>query len=274
MSKTEKRIIGAILMVLLVAGSVADLTISKWLYQPDTWFTSFFARVGMLPCYGIAGFSFAVLWFTRTKDNRRKNLTGGILYLLFVVYCGFISSLTIMPEAKLLYTLVFTCVAMLLGYLVREQNRKQLRYFAVVSLITAFVEFYLIQIVKLLWGRQRFYSILDDFSLFKPWYAPLGKVLDDTYKSFPSGHSGDAAVLLCLLNLPLLVTAAKGKQKIWGRALIYGWIICVMLSRVMAGAHYVTDVTIGAGITYVIFLLADGYMTKRQNAKAEVQKEA
>jgi len=37
------------------------------------------------------------------------------------------------------------------------------------------------------------------------------------------------------------------------RAGVYGFILCVMLSRVVIGAHYLTDVTFGVGMTFFSF---------------------
>jgi membrane-associated phospholipid phosphatase len=243
-----------------------DLTISKFLYDSNASFTHLLAEFGQMPGYGIAAFSFAILGFTRNKTKKLNNICGAIFSMILVIYCSNILSRITMPNSVLLFTIIYCIIALLLAFLVKNKNRIQLRYFAIVGIITSLGEFYVIRMIKIFWGRQRFYSILQDDSLFRPWFMPLGKVLDDTYKSFPSGHAGDAAVLICLVNLPWISSYYHKNStpavKLFIKLLIYAFIVSVMVSRIIFGAHYLTDVTFGAGITYVIFLISD-HIVKR-----------
>lgn len=281
MSIFEKKIIGLVLIALLTLGTFMDLTISQFLYQPNAPFIEILAKFGQMPGYGIAAFSFAVLGITRNRTNWFRNISGIIFYIICVIYCSRILAAITMPDSILLFTVIYSIIALILAFLVRNQNKYQLRYFAVVSIITSFGEFYFIKYIKLFWGRQRFYSILDDDSLFRPWFMPLGKVIDDTYKSFPSGHAGDAAVLICLVNLPWIASNCHKYCTVVIQCMILTLIVSVMLSRIVYGAHYLSDVTIGAMITYLIFLITDPIVKmyykkkhqKRRNRRRKLASE-
>ncbi len=111
----------------------------------------------------------------------------------------------------------------------------------------------LVSVIKTPVGRVRFRTInvLGDESLFTPWYTINGKrafdgLPDDCCKSFPSGHTFSAGMIFTLLLLPDLFDWAN---KRWLKAVLWtcccGYVACVAVSRIMAGAHYLTDVTAG-----------------------------
>ena len=262
MHKHEKKIVGLVLLAFFILGTFLDLNISTFVYNPNVPVVQFFDQYGQMPCFGIAAFSFAILGFTNTRVKKIVRIIGAIISIILVAFCCYLVSYITASNSMLLSTVLYSAIAILLAFLVKDKHRVQLRYFAFVSIITAFSQFFFIRTVKSFWGRQRFYSILQDDSLFRPWFAPLGKVLDDTYKSFPSGHSGDATVLICLMNLPLLAHYSGKKYTLIIKLLIYALIVSVMFSRIVFGAHYLTDVTFGASCTYVIFLIAS-YILKK-----------
>ena len=91
--------------------------------------------------------------------------------------------------------------------------------------------------------------ILDDFSKFTPWYLLQGNTGNT---SFPSGHTADAwAIIVVTLFI------SKEKIKLYRSALIAAivWGTLVAISRVVIGAHFASDVTVGAAITIGIFFL-------------------
>ena len=103
------------------------------------------------------------------------------------------------------------------------------------------------------------------FGGYKDWYVlasthlPDKKIYfmyKDAIRSFPSGHSSSAATgLLCLFMLPLTVKACntyKTKMCIWSICPIL-W-IAVVVGRMVAGAHYLSDTMFGS-LLGVAFLL-------------------
>ena len=75
----------------------------------------------------------------------------------------------------------------------------------------------------------------------------FGKNVTNAFSSFPSGHSSLATCCMALCFLPCCYDKARNKE--WKGYLIWlitlGVSLTVMFSRVSAGAHYLSDVTIG-----------------------------
>ena len=79
----------------------------------------------------------------------------------------------------------------------------------------------------------------------------------DAFKSFPSGHTCSAAMSYVLIMLP---DAIDFKHKKAAKAIC--WICPIVItglvatSRIVAGAHYMSDVTFGGTIGFLCMLLA------------------
>ena len=111
-------------------------------------------------------------------------------------------------------------------------------------------------------GRIRYRAMneIDDFTLYVPWYhINANKELDytiftggkDGLKSFPSGHSFCASMIFLLGCLPFTFNGfneKKWKIIIHVTCIIYTVTICFL--RIVAGAHFLTDVVMGSAIGY------------------------
>ena len=144
----------------------------------------------------------------------------------------------------------------------KETHAKLLNFAFVLVCTAAF--YLLITIIKTPIGRCRFRTMnyLEDFSYYTPWYVINGKrnLLDfvsDSCKSFPSGHTFSAGVIYSLLSLPSLF---KKLDKAWVKAIFYvvcvGYTAIVAISRIMVGAHYMSDVLFGGTIAFLASMLA------------------
>ncbi len=128
------------------------------------------------------------------------------------------------------------------------------KYFSVACRCAAVAcaTFVIIWLIKLGWGRVRFRQ-LEDLADFTPWYLPQGF---NGYFSFPSGHTANATVI-CTAAYYLDFTPknlAKIKPIVY---LLLGiWVILLALSRVLVGAHYLSDVLFGGAITFALVYLA------------------
>lgn len=118
------------------------------------------------------------------------------------------------------------------------------------------------QIIKNTMRRPRFRIIVDDShgiqATFKNWwerfsdYASLKEAnpnvasFSEQFKSFPSGHTSVAAILLFgLPYLPLVIPKLKGKENL---LFVIGFVYTLLMafSRMTVGAHFLTDVSFGA----------------------------
>lgn len=181
-----------------------------------------------------------------------------LIYGLFGLFCSFVgcNAITKMKE---------------------EMAQKLLRMTFVIICSCAF--YLVIEIIKSPAGRIRYRAMnqIEDFSVFMPWYhfgnkditniETLKEVLPkDAFKSFPSGHTFSATMIFNLLCLPSLfekLNNLKWKSIIYGGCVLY--VVFVALFRIIAGAHFLSDVTFGGLIGYVAVRFFKYLLIDRRN---------
>ena len=126
--------------------------------------------------------------------------------------------------------------------------------------LTSIVSMFIVEGIKPIWGRVRFRSMQENFDLFTRWYSVNGQKYftsvsaKEEIKSFPSGHSQWAGNTLSLSLLFLVNPKFKDRENlVIGIAMAYAGI--VMFSRMMQGAHFLSDVTVGFSIAFACFIL-------------------
>lgn len=184
-------------------------------------------------------------------------------------------------------SLIFTLLLFLCFKKVKKETLQQLSKWALWVLIISAISNGFVQGLKLFWGRTRFramnYMNDSEFSHFTNWFqinkdrfASVDEVafLSDFYKSFPSGHScaGASSFLLVLLPCFIKKTNTPG-WKITFIIFASVYTFLVMLSRIVAGAHFFTDVFVGAFSTIICIFVAKWFFIekrfKKQNANNE-----
>ena len=93
------------------------------------------------------------------------------------------------------------------------------------------------------------------FFAYTPWYK-IGEefVLFSDSNSFPSGHTAAAAFSMLL---PALAAKMKNGVKLFIPAFIlgFGYTVAVGITRLVMGAHYLTDVAAGAMIMFAMIIV-------------------
>ena len=127
-----------------------------------------------------------------------------------------------------------------------------------------------ISVLKNIWGRMRFREYLDALNsetggreaIFTAWFLPQGKPISDAYKSFPSGHTSNAMQILPMT----FIFDAVGKEKTGKilRVCFAVWIAFIMLTRILAGAHYLSDVCGGAMISFTVMIVSAAVIFKNR----------
>jgi len=266
-----------ILLGCMVTGSFADYPISKVLYDQSNPFGRFFAAFGEYPAalgFAAAG---AMLLAARNREKRLK----GILQIL--AGCWFILSgaamAAMLPKGYLVIPtwlsvgIGLTCTGLTVWgtlHLCNGADRSAAIRVAVTVLLVIFTDIILVNIIKIPWGRARMRLVaVDERAYFMPWWQ-MGSGLKETlvtagvaaeeFKSFPSGHTANASTLMLLCLGPMLQSRLVKKQ-----TLLFGiglaWTTLVALSRIMMGAHYLTDTTVGfaiglgalVGVSHIVF---------------------
>ena len=172
---------------------------------------------------------------------------------------------------------------------VKEETLKKLAKWVICFIIAAAIETILIELVKRPIGRMRYRTMNFfgdyDHNGFTAWYVANGKrygpdewkYLADThdmYKSFPSGHTCAAGTTYCLFMLPFALGIKKKgiKALCWIFPIVYTGLVAV--SRIIAGAHYFSDVLFGGTIAFVCqILVAEFILCKGVHVKSLFKKD-
>lgn len=255
---------GAFLLVMMVIGSVWDYPISRALYNQSNVLGLFFAAFGEYPAalgFAAAG---AMLISARNREKRLRGvlqaLAGCVLLLFGAAMAAVLPTGYLDISLGLSAVIGIACTALAVWgilRLCRDADRGTVLRVAAVFLLVVFADILVVNLIKIPWGRPRMRLVaVDERACFLPWWQP-GTDLRDTlvaagvaaeeFKSFPSGHTANASALMLLCLLPRLSSKLEGKQT----ALFltgFVWAVLVALSRIIMGAHYLTDTMAGFAV--------------------------
>ena len=146
---------------------------------------------------------------------------------------------------------------------IKQDILKQLQRIFAFVIIALLAELAVVEGLKLFFGRMRYREWINTYDGLWPWYRLNGKPASDAFKSFPSGHTASA----CLLLPQTFIFNALGKEKAGkiARVCVLVWVLIVMTSRIMAGAHFLSDVCAGALITVTITAVTGAIIFKDGN---------
>lgn len=270
---TKERKIGygvliGIVTVLLVLGSLFDLQIAQTVYQPTNIMARLLESVGIFPPFVFVGATFAVLFYLVTDEDKKgtlkKVLCFAAVILTYLVF-GYMASETYVNVlwGRAIFAVVASGALTPLTLLFfRNRKRTELKRFCIflifASIVSVVASLITINVVKFLWGRPRFREMVADgdiyFSAFTPWYKPNGFTLHG-HHSFPSGHTCAAATLLSLCALEEVFPEAENRKQTI--AFIIGlYIFSMAYSRLVLGAHFLSDVAVGFLIGFVTYAVA------------------
>jgi membrane-associated phospholipid phosphatase len=257
LSKNEKRFLISGFIALMIVATFVDLPLTKALYDPTSPFGLFFKHFASFPGTLLGAMCFSVLTVTEPRESKYlwfSRVVNGVLMLVFgfsLVDAPLLSMGVNQPFLAIIGVLFVLCVAYLVTRLPKERQAR-LRRYAIVGAITMVGSMAAANLLKIIWGRARYYTFIGNDAKFTPWFIPQGFTLSESLKSFPSGHSQFAAVSLLSTLLPDVSETLKGKQRLF---LLFSilWIAMVMLSRMILGEHFLSDTLVGVAITVVIF---------------------
>ena len=275
MRKTYKYTL-LVISVLLVIFAFIDLQISNAIYNSNSSFGMIFEAIGEFPAAVIATFCTVSLMLTRNKEKSVKyNLrTGGyiILLLLFALMAAmlpvkyFNGPTVLIPIIATLYIVISYIIAKKYS----STNREELRNAAIVGVLTFVFVVITFNLVKMGWGRERYRHMIatGSFEGFSLWFTPQKLTTDNEFMSFPSGHSANAAIMIWITLIPTFITSLREKKN-WFIGFSLLWILVVPISRIMVGAHFASDVTMGVTITLIIFAILESRYIKKEDIKCE-----
>lgn len=257
--KTDIIIFYVAALAALLAALFWDLELDKLLNNPKDIFSIWFQNTGEIPSRLICPIAGTVLFYT--YKTKLEQAAGLIICLGGSAYFGYyIGKYFFIEENKMLFSIIyglgFGIVCLILGQLINvpDKYRELIRKAAILGIIVMFLQLAVVEGLKYLWGRVRFRDLIaaGSYDAFTPWYKINGI---NGNKSFPSGHTAGAGMSYLIMLLPYISDKWKNRTQIcFWTAFIYTSVVA--FTRLVMGAHYLSDVTAGGIISFTIVIIS------------------
>ena len=268
-------VIFACILVSMATGSLWDLSISYALLNQESLPALLAAGYGSMPNY-LLGVICGYLLIRRAKPSGPplqyygRVVFGGLVLAGCAFYGGYDTChyITAMPRGLAIGIgfgfAVLACV--FAEWALQDASDAAVARLLKILILIALGPTILTHLVKIPWARPRMRLLVSGMGQmvsFHPWYQPgladkaqliASGIPKDDLKSFPSGHTTAAATALSLYYIasasPLL--RSRRYQFFFGGLC---WTLLIALSRIVIGAHFLTDVTAAFTITFTVFVL-------------------
>ncbi|SCZ77491.1 phosphatase PAP2 family protein [Pseudobutyrivibrio xylanivorans] len=246
-----------------------DLPIAKEVYSIDSAYGRFFEIIGLITT-PMAGIFFAISNFLTLRVARKRILSIILGWLALIVFVGFnLLSVGMLNSRWLgvifLCDLLFIRFSMLANrYICSHAQVVELRKVMMVGLVATLVAVLGQTIIKYGFNRPRFITLTDPDTQFTYWFVHHPIAHDS---SFPSGHAAQSALSFMLVFLKKFLPKLRTPK--WDIAL---WAVAIfitlstMISRMLLGVHYATDVWAGCFLTLFTISLTNWYVEKTYKA--------
>ena len=285
-------IVIGVLLIGFIVGSFLDLKIDQALFDKNNTFGLIMASFAVYPCY--AGLAFISGGLLSTTIQRKEMpiwlkilsfFLAGLAYVMSVYLCGrelpssngFNNKVLTIPSYAISAAL-FAGVAFLAYKICQKGDTKKMwiacmvmAFIFTISLLPAGV------IIKLILHRPRYrYMVRCGVTDFRNWWETCsnykdyfgmevdGFIIDkEEFKSFPSGHSGTAAIMMMFLPYAsIFFDRLKGKEVVMFYT-GFVWTLLMMYSRMLVGAHYLTDTCMGSLIVMFVYFVTHVFATSK-----------
>lgn len=261
-------VLAALWVVLAITFGVTDLAISRAVVDPASPHAVLVERFGEIPGYLLILAAVLTLDLTRARSPGPTGAVWSVVSLLgtsFVAYLlGALVWHLLSPSTAAHGSRLLLPVFLLAGLAARSRfgaawslrvGPGAVRWARDTALLAAinFVGF--VQAAKLLWGRVRYRDLSPGFVDFTPWFHPRGPGASGA--SFASGHTALGWMLLPLV-LAAVERGASRRVTVAVALVAVAWGYTVATGRVVAGAHYASDVLFPTGVAWACLLLRSG----------------
>ena len=244
-----------------------DLKIDAWLNNPTNPFCVWLYNTGEMPARLLTPIAGAVIAYT--VDKKWQKILGALICLGGSAYFGtYVGKYFFIEENRFVFSLVwgigFGVTLLIVGSVVKIPKRlkKPLLILAIAGLAAMAAQIFFIEGMKHLWGRVRFRDLLAAGSndAFTPWYVINGL---NGNKSFPSGHTAGAGMSYLLMLLPFVFKKWENKKQLcfW---VPFVYTSVVAFTRLVMGAHYLSDVTVGGTVSFTVIIITMAILEKKK----------
>ena len=270
--KKNLMVLGYIFLLLMIVFTFTDLQVALRIYNPRSMFGRFFQIVGTLPLNIIGVFGCVSLIMTADQKFNISTILSYIVGFSLLIFFGFYgcrSFVNALPEAETVIMVATVGWAFLsivfVGSILKAGNKEGLRKASIIMVVAAAVAVFGPMLIKSFMSRPRFHTLENPVEQFTYWFQRMPHTELSSNSSFPSGHSSQSALSLCVLLIPMFIKRLDN-QKYYKVAVAFAgaFTICVMASRMVLGAHYGTDVLFGAALTTATILALDYFISKKK----------
>lgn len=283
-------IIGGVLLIGLILGSFFDLQINTALFNKTNVFGLIVSSFGMIPGYGCLSLLGGALFYITLKSTDFQKWLKAILFVMSAAMFGisiyFLGKDVFSVngfENKKLYWLGFVimgvimCGVFYLGTLLGKKNENPKMWIIILILAAAIFMALVpgVTLFKSIMHRPRYrIAVYEGYSSFHNWWEPCKDYKDvinaypsvltkEEFKSFPSGHAGASMVGLITLSYLPLFNKNWMKHQTLLFYIAFAWGLVVMFARMLVGAHFLSDVCVGALLTVVFFYIANEIVVRK-----------
>lgn len=267
----------SIMVVILGVLAIGDLdyTVSKNIINRHSLFGEFFNILGEVPANLAMLIGTTILFGSRKKKGKVSTILKAAIAIPFMFL---VSELTVVNSVRYIFEfsetgfpkwalaisafggLLLFGTAVYALFKFRPEQFMKWRKQGLILLLLVIMEILIVNVLKIIWARPRMRSITS-VEQFKHWYEINGPMNSEEFKSFPSGHTANAfAMLAYTLFIP------KDRKVLMRNFTMFAilWGVCTALSRVILGAHFLSDVFVGGYVTILVFYTLSSIVLKKQ----------
>lgn len=269
--------------MLLLLGTFFDEAIAAALYSPQNVPATIITTIGIYPFSASIVFFMGVMYqrVAHSKISKAARVVVCIVIALLALAIGFVGAGSLVDEDCLggilpgliknipviaVLTLVVECPLFFVAYRVAERTDDELLLKRAIALVILMVVVFIsMRVFKSVFNRPRYRTVVAGYEGigFVPWYRAMPNpselmgrygLSSNEFSSFPSGHSIlSISTIYILYSLAWVFPGLRGKKTTLCMA-GFLFAIVIMFTRMMLGAHYLSDVSAGAliGIVYVL----------------------
>lgn len=262
--KKEIIIFYALAAVSLIVAAFADLKLDIFLNNPSNLIASWFEQTGEMPSSLLI--TIAMAFILKCANPKWMKIVASVGCIAAGGYFGYWLGGRLFEDNEFTdgYGIIFgvgfaAYVIFVMHFITIPENiRKPLLIIAFVGLGAGALGTGLVDLMKGLWGRVRFRSMEAPYAEFTPWYVINGF---NGSHSFPSGHTAGAGVSYQLMLLPFVSEKCrKHKTALFVTAFVFTSVVA--FTRLVMGAHFLSDVTVGGTISFSCTLLGMAFYEK------------
>lgn len=243
--------------VSLIAAAFVDLKLDILLNSPSNFIAKWFEETGEMPSSLLI--TIAMAFILKCAEPKWMKIVAAVGCIGAGGYFGnwFGGRLFEDNEFRDIFGIIFgvgfalTVIFVMHFVTIPDKARKPLLILAFVGLGAGALGTGLVSAMKGLWGRVRFRDMEEPFEKFTAWYVINGF---NGSHSFPSGHTAGAGVSYQLMLLPFASEKCR-EHKTALFFIAFGFTSLVAFTRLVMGAHYLSDVTVGGTISFTCTLI-------------------